>query len=159
MSFRLFVVSVLLVLAGCSGLPPKAVLPKFSVSGIEITSLGLLEQQFDVGLRLTNTNEFDLRVEAMEFDLEVNGREFAKGMSHAGMLVPAGSSAEVRVAAITQSKNLLEQFLTLSPEALKQGLPYRIKGRVKIDKLFGWMPFEYQGVVGGEEKKPKGIAI
>jgi len=36
---------------------------------------------------------------------------------------------------------------------------YRIKGRVKTDKMPGWFPFEHSGVVGGEAKIPDGIAI
>jgi LEA14-like dessication related protein len=155
---RLTVVSALL-LAGCSPLPINAVLPKFSVAEIDIKSLGLFEQQFDVGLRLYNPNEFDLRIEALEYELEVNGQPFAKGLTRSHTLLPALSGVVLRVDAVTQSKDLVRQFFTLPPDMLKEGVPYRIKGRVKTDKWLGWLPFEDQGVYGGVEKKPEGIAI
>lgn len=155
---RLMIVSALL-LAGCSPLPINAVLPKFSVAEIDIKSLGLFEQQFDVGLRLYNPNEFDLRIEALEYELEVNGQPFAKGLTRSDTLLPALSGVVLRVDAVTQAKDLVRQFFTLPPDMLKEGLPYRIKGRVKTDKWLGWLPFEDQGVYGGVEKKPEGIAI
>lgn len=156
---RLFVVSALLVLAGCAGLPFNAAPPRVSVEGLDLERLGLFEQAYKVGLRLTNPNDFDLPVEALEFDLEVNGRPFASGQARTAVLIPAASSVVLRVDAVTQSKNLIQQFMTLPPGALKEGLPYRIKGRVKTGKWSGWLPFEQQGVYGGGVKKPAGIAI
>jgi len=155
---RLMIVSALLF-AGCSPLPINAVLPKFSVAEIDIKSLGLFEQQFDVGLRLYNPNEFDLRIEALEYELEVNGQPFAKGLTRSHTLLPALSGVVLRVDAVTQSQDLVRQFFTLPPEMLKEGVPYRIKGRVKTDKWLGWLPFEDRGVYGGVEKRPEGIAI
>jgi len=156
---RLVVLLFALGLGACSSLPINALMPKISVTEIEIKRLGLFEQHFDVGMRLTNPNDFDLRIVVLDYDLEVNGQAFAKGTSHTPMLIPAASSIVVRVDAITQSKDLFQQFITLSPEAVKQGFPYRLKGRVKTNKWSGWLPFEQKGVYGGETSKPKGIAI
>lgn len=156
---RLVVLLFALGLGACSSLPINALMPKISVTEIEIKRLGLFEQHYDVGMRLTNPNDFDLRIVVLDYDLEVNGQAFAKGTSHTPMLIPAASSIVVRVDAITQSKDLLQQFITLSPEAVKQGFPYRLKGRVKTNKWSGWLPFEQKGVYGGEASKPKGIAI
>lgn len=156
---RLLVLLLALGLAACSSLPLNALMPRVSVAAIDIKSLGLFEQHFDVGLRLTNPNDFDLRIEALDFDLEVNGQAFAKGMARTTMLIPAASSIVVQVDTITQSKDLIQQFLILQRDTLKEGFPYRIKGRVKTDKWSGWLPFEQRGVYGGEARKPRGIAI
>jgi LEA14-like dessication related protein len=156
---RLVVLLFALGLGACSSLPINALMPKISVTEIGIKRLGLFEQHYDVEMRLTNPNDFDLRIVALDYDLEVNGQAFAKGTSHTPMLIPAASSIVVRVDAITQSKDLFQQFITLSPEAVKQGFPYRLKGRVKTNKWSGWLPFEQKGVYGGETSKPKGIAI
>jgi LEA14-like dessication related protein len=158
MRTRLLVVFALLVLAGCAALPINAVPPKVSVAGIDIKSLGLFEQHFDVSLRLANPNDFDLGIEALEFELELNGRPFAKGLARSPTLIPAASSVVLRVDAITQSENLIQQIKILPPQMLMDGVPYRIKGRIKTDRSSGWLPFEQQGVYGGE-KKPGGIAI
>ena len=156
---RRWVLLLSFVVAACSGLPLNAVPPKLSVAGVDINSLGLFEQHFDVRLRVTNPNDFDLTIEALEFELEVNGEPFAKSVSRTGMLIPAASSTVVQIDAVTQSKDLIRQFKTLPPESLKEGVPYRIKGRVKTDRSSRWLPFEHAGVYGGNENKPKGQAI
>ena len=130
-----------------------------SVAEVEIKSLGLFEQRFDVGLRVSNPNDFDLNIEALEFELELNGRAFAKGLTRVSAMIPAISSTVMRVDAVTQSKNLLQQIKTLPSETLKEGVPYRIKGRVKTDKSSRWIPFDHTGVYGGDEKNPKGRAV
>lgn len=144
-------------LAACSGLPSNALAPKVSVAEVNIKSLGLFEQRFDVSLRVNNPNDFDIKIEALDFDLEVNGRAFAKGLARTTMLIPAMSSERLHVEAVTQSKNLLQQIKTLPPEALKDGVPYRVQGRVKTDKSSKWLPFDHSGVYGGDDKK-KGTA-
>mgnify|MGYP001036316365 CR=1 FL=1 len=159
MRTRLLVVFALLVLAGCAALPINAVPPKVSVAEIDIKSLGLFEQHFDVRLRLTNPNDFDLGIEALDFELELNGRPFAKGLARSPVLIPAVSSVVLRVDAITQSKNLIQQIRTLPPETLREGVPYRIKGRIRTDQSSAWLPFEQRGVYGGGETPARGIAI
>jgi len=142
-----------LALAACSSLPMNAQAPKVSVADVDVKRLGLLEQRFDVSLRVNNPNEFDLKIEGVEFDLTANGRPFAKGLSHLITSIPAISSSIIHVEAITQSKDLLRQIRTLPPESLQEGVPYEIKGRVKLDRT-DWLPFEHKGVYGGDEKKP-----
>ena len=156
---RVLTLFLALGLAACSGLSLTAVAPKVSVAEVDIKSLGLFEQRFDVGLRVANPNDFGLEIEALEFELELNGRAFAKGLSRVSTLIPAISSTRLRVDATTQSKNLIRQIKTLSPERLKEGVPYRITGRIKTDKSFAWVPFDHAGLYGADEKKPEGRAV
>ena len=153
---RLLILLFALGLAACSGLPFNAVAPKVSVTDVEIKSVGLLEQRFDVGLRISNPNDFDLTIEALEFELDVNGRPFANGLSRASTRVPAVASKMLRVDAFMQSENLIQQFKTLSPGVLKAGVPYRVKGRIKTDQSSDWLPFDHTGVYGGDKKKSQG---
>ena len=156
---RLGILFVALGLVACSSLPLNAVAPKVSVAEVDIRSLGLFEQRFDVGLRVSNPNDFDLKIEALDFELEMNGRPFAKGLSRVTVLVPATSSSVMRVDAVTESKNLVNQIKSLKSDTLKNGVPYRIKGRVRTDKSSRWLPFDHAGVYGGDGKNPGGRAI
>lgn len=153
---RLLILLFTLGLAACSGLPWSAVAPKVSVADVEIKSVGLLEQRLDVGLRISNSNDFDLTIEALEFELDVNGRPFVNGLSRKVTRVSAMASTMLRVDAFMQSKDLVQQFKTLSPGALKAGVPYRVKGRIKTDQSSRWLPFDHAGVYGGDEKKSPG---
>ena len=129
------------------------------MADVDIKSLGIFEQRFDVGLRVSNPNDFDLKIEALEFELELNGRAFAKGLARVSTLIPATSSTVIRMDAVTQSRNLIRQIKTLPSETLKEGVPYRISGRVKTDQSSRWLPFDHTGVYGGDEKKPAGRAV
>ena len=145
-------------LAACSGIPFNAKAPKVSVAEVSLKSLGWFEQVFDVGLRVKNPNDFDITIEGLDFELEVNGRAFATGLARTHTHVPAFASALVHVETMTQSKNLLQQMKTL-PEALKHGVPYRIHGRIKIDQAHDWIPFDHSGLYGADDaKKDKGTA-
>ena len=137
----------------CTGIPFNAKAPKVSVAEVNVKRLGLLEQIFDVGLRVNNPNDFDIDIEGLEFQLEINGREFATGNAHTHTRIPAFSSAVVHVDTTTQSNKLLDQLKTF-PEILKDGVPYRIHGRIKIDRLDDWWPFDRSGVYG-RDKQPK----
>ncbi|MDO9219672.1 MAG: LEA type 2 family protein, partial [Thiobacillus sp.] len=97
-------------------------------------------------------------IEALEFELDVNGRPFASGLSRKLTLIPAVASAMLRVDALMQSKDLIQQFKNLSPDGLKAGVPYRLKGRFKTDRSSRWQPFDHTGVVGGETNL-KGKAV
>jgi hypothetical protein len=64
----------------------------------------------------------------------------------------------LHVEAVTQSQDLMQQITNLLPESLEEGVPYRIKGRIRTDRT-GWLPFDQSGVVGAQKKKTKGTAI
>jgi len=156
---RLLILLFAFGLAACSGLPFNAVAPKVSVAEVNIKRLGLFEQRFDVGLRVSNPNDFDLTIEALEFELEVNGHPFASGLSQTSTRIAATSSTLLRLDAITQSKDLIRQIEALSPESLKVGVPYRIRGRLKTDRSRNWVPFDRAGVYGRDKERPKGHAV
>jgi len=156
---RLFILVLALGLAACSGLSFNAVAPKVSVADVAVKRLGFFEQRFDVGLRVSNPNDFDLTIEALDFELEVNGQPFASGLSQTSTRIAATSSTLLRIDAITQSKDLIRQIESLSPESLKAGVPYRIHGRLKTDRSPNWVPFDRAGVYGGDKEKPQGHAV
>ena len=152
-------VFVAAVTAACSGIPFNAKAPKVSVVEVNVKRLGLFEQVFDVGLRVNNPNDFDMVIEGLEFKLEINGREFATGVTHTHTRVPALTSAVVHVDTTTDSDKLLQQIKAL-PDLLKDGAPYRIRGRIKIDRTDDWLPFDRSGVYGRDKRqKEKGTAV
>ena len=146
-------------LAACSGLPWNAVAPKVSVADVGIKSLGLLEQQLDVGLRISNPNDFALTIEALEIELEVNQQPFARGVSHQATRVAAVASTVLRADTFMQSKDLIRQFKLLSQGGLKTGVPYRLKGRFKTDKSSRWQSFDRSGVYGDDGPSAEGKSI
>jgi LEA14-like dessication related protein len=156
---RLLVLFLVFGLAACSGLPLDAVAPKLSVADVRLRHFDQLEQRFDVGLKVTNPNDFELTIEALEFELDVNGHPFAKGVSQVATRIPASAATLVRIDAFTRSDDLVRQIKTLPPDTLKASVPYRIRGRVKTDRSSRWLPFDHAGVYGGAGKAPEGRAL
>jgi LEA14-like dessication related protein len=154
-----FIALLLASLAACTGMPFNALPPQVSVTEIDPKSLGLFEQRFELGLRVGNPNAYELRIEALEFELELNARPFARGSVQGATLIPAESAVLLRAEAVTESRQLLEQLRALSPEALTEGMPYRIKGRLRTTGWSGWLPFEYGGVYGGDAQARRAKTI
>ena len=145
------------VLAACSALAPKPLPPQVSVAAVEVRSVGVFEQRFEILLSVANPNAFALTIEALEFDLDVNGHPFARGLSPLPTRLAASSETDLRIEAVMRSDDLIRQLQTLSPGLLKQGLPYRLRGRVKTDTSSRWLPFEHAGVYGAP--RPPGGTI
>lgn len=150
---RLLVPFLALALAACSGLPLNTVAPEVSVGEVALKHLGLFEQHYEVGLQVSNPNDFDLKIEALDFEIELNGLPFSHGQSRTATVIPALSGTVLRVDAIMQSKNLVQQLRALPPQATRDGVPYRVKGRVKTGHSPIWLPFDHAGLVGGEKQK------
>jgi LEA14-like dessication related protein len=150
---------ILPCLAACSGLPFDTVAPQVSVADVAIRRIGLLEQGFDVGLRITNPNDFDLTVVALEFDIEVNDRPLLNGLTHTATRIPAVATGVLRVEAFMKSKDLLLQLKSLPPAGLKAGVPYRVKGRIRTDRSSRWQSFDHRGVYGGADAPPESGAM
>lgn len=150
---------LVVVIAACSALAPTPIPPRISVAAVEIKSFGLLEQRFDVALRVANPNGFELTVEALEFDLDVNGQRLASGLSPLPTRLGASSETAMRIEVVARSDDLIRQMRTLSRQLLEQGLPYRIRGRVKTDRSSRWLPFEHSGIYGAARPSDRGPAI
>ena len=97
---RLVVVLFALVL-GCATTPKMPEPPVVYVTGISPTGGGLLEQKIRVGLRIENPNNFELQMTGIEFDLDLNGRPFARGMGSHELTLPRLGSQELSVQATT----------------------------------------------------------
>jgi LEA14-like dessication related protein len=154
---RLFSILLALGLAACAALPPKAVAPRVRVAEVSVRQLDLFEQRFAVALQVENPNDFELTIEALEFELEVNGRPFATGASHEATRIPAAATTLLPVEVVMHANDLVRQLKAL-PNALKSGVPYRIRGRVKTDRSPTWLPFDHSGTYGGDTKSRAGRA-
>ena len=149
---RLIVFLFVSGLAACAAVPRTVIAPRVSVADVEVLSLGIVEQRFDVGLRVENPNAYALEIDALTFEVEVNGRPFLRGRSRGAASVAALGVDVMRVDATTQSQDLREQFRILQTLSLADGVPYRIRGRVKAGGSPLWLPFEHAGVYGGSAK-------
>ena len=128
--------------AGCSTLPPNTSAPRISVAGLRIIDIDLLEQRYALRLRVQNPNDFALSVSGMDYAVELNGRDFAKGVSDRRMDVPAYSERLFEVEITSGLADLVHQLQALESGRSK-GLRYRIHGHVRLEGIGSRVPFEH----------------
>ena len=142
---RLVVVLFALVL-GCATTPKMPEAAEVYVTGISPTGGGLLEQKIRVGLRIENPNNFELQMTGIEFDLDLNGRPFARGMGSHEVTLPRLGSKELSVQATTTVIEVLRQITGLQN---LEDVGYAIRGRLYLDAAaVDSLPFERSARLG-----------
>lgn len=141
-SVLLSILAAFLVLASCAGMKTQVKSPTVSLAGIKVVDLGFFEQRFAFKLRVQNPNDFDIPLTGLHFELEVNGRPFARGVNNKPVTVPRLGEEVIEVSGICTLAGILSQVsdMTINQKDLK----YRVKGRLATDSL-GWLNFDESG--------------
>ena len=119
--------------------------PTFRLAGVEPLTIGLLEQQFRLTIRVDNPNNVSLPVRSMRYQLELANVDFASGMTPRSFNLPARDSTTFEVDVTT---NLMESLprLISKLDSGRQSLDYTLKGEVEYGRFFrGKRPFEQKG--------------
>lgn len=131
------------MLGGCASLPGGPQPPNVSLADVQPLDMGLFEQRYRLRLRIQNPNAEPLRVQAMDYALELNGRDFGRGVSPRPFIVPGYGEEVVTVDVVSNISRVLDQVLGLG--GVEQ-LSYRLSGSLRVaDAWFGRVPFEYRG--------------
>jgi LEA14-like dessication related protein len=139
------VAMVLLALAGCGGRHKEQVaVVDVTISSLNMGPSTVLEQTWNLTLRIQNPNNYDIPADGMKFGIEVNGRPFAKGVDNQAYLIPRLGEATVQVKAISDLPALIQQFGDLRRIGAS-GIDYYLQGRVYSGEWH--YPFEYYGAI------------
>lgn len=129
------------VVAGCVSLQLQP--PHVTVSDIDLVDATLLEQRFALTLRVQNPNDADISISGLDFDVQINGRHFARGVSDRAVTLPRFGEAVLEVDAVSDLASVLRQLMELGKDG-RPGLEYRVSGRLATRSL-GSVPFESRG--------------
>jgi len=140
------IIAVLAIaLAGCAR--GKTVQPDYvdaSISELTVGQVGVLEQTWDMTLRVQNPNNYDIPADGMKFLIEVNGKAFARGVNNQAVMIPRLGEAMVQVQAISDLPAVMNQINDMTRLGY-QGLDYKLSGTVFSGE---WRyPFEYKGTI------------
>ena len=128
-------------------MPRDMVSPKVHIAKLAPKDFTMFEQRFDVQLRIQNPNNEDLTINGIRFDIDVNSREFANGLSGEKVVVPRFGSEVMNVQIITGLGSFLRQLRTLN-ESGPSKLQYRIKGTAFVESPSNFrMPFDERGEI------------
>jgi LEA14-like dessication related protein len=115
------------------------------VTGIEMRSGNLLQQNFAVKLNIQNPNDRALPVRGLHAELDVGGEQVASGVSDRAVIVPAYGEAEFDM---TISANLALALLKLADKAgnRSDAIDYDLRGEASVDLPFLHnLPFRQTG--------------
>lgn len=107
--------------------------PEVSLVHIRVLGGGLLNPRFEVALRLRNPNDFDLPLQSVTFNLDVNGARFAVGNSTKAVTVPKKGEAVLPIAVRGNLLGVASQFLTGRQPA---DINYKLEGVANFKSVF-----------------------
>jgi LEA14-like dessication related protein len=148
---------VALLVAACSTMPRDFETPRVHITDMTAKDVAIFEQRFDVKLRIQNPNNTDLSINGLKFDIDLNDREFANGMSGQRVVVPRFGSEVVDVEVFSTLGSFLRQIQSLN-SGPPQKVRYRLKGAAFVDSpgIFK-APFDESGEIdlnlGGDVEK------
>ena len=136
---------VTLAFAGCAVLP-KFEAPKLSVVNMKLQSADIFSQRLLIHMRVLNPNARELPIKGIEYRIEVDGAEFAEGLTDTPFIVPAMGEAEFDVQVTANLASALTKFL--SRRGSQDTLDYRLIGSVALSSGFlRHIPFDERGSV------------
>lgn len=132
------------VLSACASVPYGIEPPEVSLADVSFKGGNLFEQRIGLALRITNPNRRALDVEGASFTVELNGKQFARGVSDQPFVVPALGERVVDVSAVTTLHEVLRQ---IGVAGSATGIEYAIAGKLMLGG-YGALPFKRSGRIG-----------
>jgi len=142
---RLLLAALALLLGGCAALPTRDP-PRVNVVGIEPLASEGLEMRLAVKLRVQNPNDTPIEFDGIAFDLEVNGKPLAAGVSDAQGTVPRFGEAVLSVPVSISALAVVRQAMGLIDGESRDRLPYVLRGKL-AGGVFGTMRFATEGTL------------
>jgi len=137
---------ICLLLSACAGITYHAESPQISVKNIQLVDAQLLEQSYELTLRVQNTNDFPLFIKGLSYKLHINGAEFAHGVSKQTLDMLPYEEQLLTVSLVSNTLGLIQQFKALNSKAVN----FRLSGRVSHGTIANSvslynLPFEKTG--------------
>ncbi len=121
--------------SGCAGLSAYREPPRVSLVSIQPKEVGVLEQRYALQLRILNPNDEALPVTGMQYTLQINGREFAYGVSRQPVSIPPYGEALLDVDVVSNLLGMLQQLQEMNAET-HESLKYRLTGSIRLENSY-----------------------
>ena len=143
-------------LTGCANVGGLTEAPRVSLVSIAPVNLQLFEQRFRVTLRVQNPNSRDIVIRGLDYEIVVNDRIFAQGVSGKPVTIPAWGENTAELEVVSTLQRVMEQIEALGARGTPS-IDYAISGHVSVDGVPFAVPFDYQGTLTmpGFEKREK----
>ena len=135
---------MLAFMAACAGVGKRLEPPSVKLADIRLEALNVLEAVFDVKMRVFNTNDTALQIRGIECKIDLNGKEFAMGVTESEVEVPSYGTALLPLQVYSSVFDIIKNAADLPSQ---NQLDYRIKGKLRLggSAFPSILPFESQG--------------
>lgn len=136
------VFACLVLLGGCA-LVPKFEEPQLDVVDVHLLRGDLLQQELSVTMRVHNPNQRALSVRSIQYEVQLEGEEFAHGESQREFIVPAHGDTQFD---LSVTANALGAILRLLGGGRRNSVEYQVSGIVTLATgLKRSIPFDERG--------------
>lgn len=145
---KIWLVAAVCAVGSCATMPGGMEPVSVTVSDLRMGTASIFEQQYFATIRILNPNDREIALNGVSFALDLNDKQFAKGVSGKSVTVPRYGTATVEVEMISSITDILRQIGALSSrtEAEMQNFNYRIRGKLNlVGSLSGRLPFDERG--------------
>jgi len=147
-SWSVFALVLGIMVAGCASLGANLEAPRLSLVGIQLQDASFFEQRLLVRLRVQNPNDLVLPVRGLDVSFELDGEDFAQGVSARSFEVPAMGEAEFDMLVTANAATALLRILDKGKGGRIETLDYRIRGKLSTSLgLLRSVPFDERGTI------------
>ena len=140
------ILMISLTLGACASLMPKSDQIKVTMIDVHPLESTIMEQRFLIKLRVQNRSRQPLSIDGMSFDLELNGKNFASGVSNNAVTAPGFGEAVIEVKVSSSLFGIIRQVRALE-EMQQKPFQYRISGSLSPSGSLFSLPFSESGEI------------
>jgi len=128
---RILLILAIGMLSACAGVTYHASPINVTLSNIQLVDSELLEQEYMLTLRIQNTNDSTLVINGLSYTLDINGAEFAHGVSNQQNYILPYAEKLIQVSLISSTFSALKQLNKLGKKG-SSTFNYLLKGKVSL---------------------------
>ena len=131
---------IILLLAGCTLFAKRGSLKncEFRFKGVEVTDFTLPEMTLSVTVTAKNTNDIDVVVDKLSYELFINGKKALKGLMGQGVTIPPGKTGTLNT---TVTLDAIELGSTIAWAVKEKKANYDLRGTVHLGSSRGTFSF------------------
>jgi LEA14-like dessication related protein len=133
----------LVAISACTSMRAKTESPQVTLETVRIVRIADAKADVSLGLKISNRNDFELAIDAVEFDVTLDGRPAVSGRSVHVDALPAGGEAKVELAGRVDVAAVVTALMTLGSQL---PVAYALSGAVRL-KNGTALPFSRKGEI------------
>ncbi len=144
--FIILMLAATLLLNACAGFRPQSDSIRVNLSSLEMLESTVFEQRFKAAIRIQNRSQSVLAVNGLSYDLALNDKDFASGVSNQKLTIEPLSEGVITVNLTSTLFSLIRQIKPMQ-ELESKPFSYDLYGNIYTDNAFFGISFSENGEI------------